>query len=180
VKILLSALGMASLMLLASCSHNGTTASTSPTPAATTHTPTALQKQVLFIESGLLKDHYFGSTPLMQAACQGDLAKVELALSRGDDVNWKMEWGLTALMWAADQGHTAIAQTLLAHGADVNAQNDAGLTALMLAAREGRLGMVKLLLAHHADRVLKDASGQTAGDWANAQPHKDIVALLRK
>jgi ankyrin repeat protein len=109
---------------------------------------TVTEREVLFRENGLLKDGFFGYTPLILASYKGEADEVRNQLSRGADVNWKMEGGLTALMWAADQGHVEIVKLLVEKGADVNLKNDDGLTALMLAKREGRTAVVKILLDH--------------------------------
>jgi|WetSurMetagenome_2_1015567.scaffolds.fasta_scaffold295624_2 ankyrin repeat protein len=159
------------LLTVASCVERKTPLVTSKPEKGLTVT----EREVLYRENGLLKDHFFGYTPLIQAVCTGDVAKVQKALEGGADVNWKMEWGLTALMWAADQGHTPVVTVLIAHGADVNAQNEEGLTALMLAAREGRTETVKLLLKNKADPSRKDLTGKTAADWAKENIEKTLL-----
>ncbi len=163
------------LLVLLSCDRREPTPS--PNPAA--H-KTALERQVLFRESGLLKDHFFGYTPLIQAACKGDVAGVQKALAAGADVNWKMQWGLTALMWAADQGHAPVVEILIAHGADVNAESEDGMTALMFAAKEGRTQVARILLSHKADRNRRNLAGESASDLAKEANHAAIVKLLRK
>lgn len=142
------------------------------------HKTTVLEKEVLFKESGLVKDHFFGYTPLILRACAGNLDGVKKEVAAGADVNWKMEWGLTALMWAADKGNTQIAEVLINHGADINTQNEDGMTALMLAAREGRTETVELLLKHKADASLKEANGKTAIDMAKENSLSQIVILI--
>jgi ankyrin repeat protein len=109
---------------------------------------TATEREVLFRENGLLKDGFFGYTPLILASYMGDVGEVRNQLDQGADVNWKMEWGLTALMWAADQGRMDIVILLMEKGADVNAENEDGLSALILAKREGRSEIVNVLLTH--------------------------------
>jgi ankyrin repeat protein len=83
---------------------------------------------------------------LVQAAADGDVAKVRELLAAGTDVNSvNRQTGDTALMKAAAEGHTALAVTLILLGADVNAQNKQGHTALMLAAENGRTATIRAL-----------------------------------
>jgi len=99
---------------------------------------TQTERELLFRENGLMKDHFFGYTNLVLASLHGDLPGVQKALKDGNKVNWKMEWGYTALMLAADQGHLEIVKLLVENGADPKLTNDEGKTALDLAKREGR------------------------------------------
>lgn len=106
---------------------------------------TQTEKELLFRENGLLKDHFFGYTKLILASLHGDLAGAKKALNEGDKVNWKMEWGYTALMLAADQGQLEIVRLLVESGADPKLTNDEGKTALDLARRENRTAVVTYL-----------------------------------
>jgi ankyrin repeat protein len=108
---------------------------------------TRTEKELLFRENGLLKDHFFGYTQMILASLNGDLAGVTKALADGGEVNWKMEWGYTALMLAADQGHLEIVKLLVEKGADPKMVNDDGVTALELARREGRSDVVTHLVS---------------------------------
>ncbi|MBN1556251.1 MAG: ankyrin repeat domain-containing protein [Phycisphaerae bacterium] len=113
---------------------------------------TRTQKELLFRENGLKKDHFFGYTNLILASLQGDLPGVEKALKNGDKVNWKMEWGYTALMLAADRGHLQIVRLLVENGAEVKLTNDEGKTAFDLARREGHSNVEAYLVSvqqHH-------------------------------
>lgn len=74
-----------------------------------------------------------GSTPLHCATWKGQLAVVELLLSRGAEVNAHNQndhWGTTPLHAAAHANQRAIAELLIAHGADVHATNLNGRTPL--------------------------------------------------
>lgn len=106
---------------------------------------TQTEKELLFRENGLKKDHYFGYTNLILASLEGDLSGVTKALSKNENVNWKMQWGYTALMLAADQGHLPIVRLLIENSADPKLANGEGKTALDLARRENRTGVVAYL-----------------------------------
>jgi ankyrin repeat protein len=91
------------------------------------------------------------NSDLIEAAEDGDAAKVENFIKQGADVNAKGEGGGTALMWAAGEGHAEIVKTLIAEGADVNTKSEDGVTALMWAAGAGHAEIVKTLIAKGAD-----------------------------
>jgi len=82
---------------------------------------------------------------LIQAAEEGDIAKITTLLTQGADVNARSEIGWTALIAAAEEGHTEIVEMLLTKGADVNAESENDCTALMLAASNGHTEIVRLL-----------------------------------
>ncbi len=86
------------------------------------------------------------NSDLLEAAKEGDTAKVQVLLDKGADVNAKDNFSSwTALMFAARYGHTTIVQALLDKDADVNAEDDRGWTALRFAAAAGHTKIVKLL-----------------------------------
>lgn len=70
---------------------------------------------------------------LIQAAIDGDAARVRALLSTGVNVNVRnaethplgLEWNTTALMCAAAKGHVEVVRLLLAAGADVSAATEA-------------------------------------------------------
>jgi ankyrin repeat protein len=88
---------------------------------------------LLFMFVGLLASYASDGLELIQAAEQGNIAKVKTLLAQKVDVNIKDIYGRTALMRASQNGHNEIVKILLAHGADVNAKNSKGITALMCA-----------------------------------------------
>jgi hypothetical protein len=70
-------------------------------------------------------------TPIVLAACRGELAVVEELIYRGDDVNAQdNSRGQTALFEASRRGYVEIVQLLVNHGADVNLARSDGSTPL--------------------------------------------------
>ena len=91
-----------------------------------------------------------GSTALLFAARNGDVATARALLEAGADVNDTAAAGTSALVVAAHSGHGALAELLLGRGADPNAAG-AGYTALHAAVLRGEEALVAALLAHGAD-----------------------------
>ncbi|GEM_PF-1482480 len=83
---------------------------------------------------------------LWQAARDGNLDLIGLALRLGADVNERGPYGDTALNLAAEQGHIEIVTRLLEAGAELENAGGADHTPLMQAAFGGHLGVVRLLL----------------------------------
>ncbi len=119
-----------------------------------------------------------GSTPLIEAASDGNKDLVESLLAKGADVNARDKSGCTPLMWAAIEGHRDVAEVLIAHKADVNATSPCGQTALNSAAMNGHKDVAEVLLAHHADLEAKAQDGQTALDWAVNSGRLEMVEFL--
>jgi uncharacterized protein len=105
--------------------------------------PAAPDRAVADVEQG-------GSTALLFAARQGDLASARLLLAAGANPNDTAPDGTSALVMAAHSGQGEIASWLLDHGADPNAAG-AGYTALHAAVLRSDLGLLKALLAHGAN-----------------------------
>src|SRR6185312_8563222 len=77
-----------------------------------------------------------GFTPLMDAALEGDEAKVaELLKKKPELLEARDSSGNTALMYAVGGGHEAVVKQLLEAKADPNTHDDEGFTALMRAAQ---------------------------------------------
>ncbi len=121
-----------------------------------------------------------GSTPLMRAARNADVAAMQLLLANGADPAIRQKNGTTALMLAAGLGHglgvfakeyatepamLEAVRILAEQKVDVNAANDAGETALHFAAMASD-PVVKFLAENGANLSAKDRQGRTALDMA--------------
>ena len=91
-----------------------------------------------------------GSTPLLFAARQGDVATARVLLDAGADIDAAAAAGTSPLVVAAHSDHGALATFLLERGADPNASG-AGYTALHAAVLRGNLDLVKTLLESGAN-----------------------------
>ncbi len=116
--------------------------------------------------------HY---TPLIAAACSGDMAMVELLLAKGARIERASNNGDTALMAAAKYEHPDIVKLLIAKGANVKAAGPKGHTALIYAAYNGRLENMKLLLAAGADPMATATDSDVPGG-----PRYDAATLARQ
>jgi ankyrin repeat protein len=141
-----------------------------------------------------------GSTPLMYAAGNGNLAAVKLLLARGANINAvsaapgtipgsHVKNGITQighftplLFAAAVSGSAAVVDTLIAAGADVNASDARKLTVLMtaVATDHGDPAIVRALIAKGVDLKAKDLNGETALDWAMKAGDTAEVAMLKR
>ncbi len=122
---------------------------------------------------------------LSKAAVNGDLAKVQQCLEKGEKVNDIDKWGWTALHWAAYYGQPKVAQWLLDHGADPNMKTlkgygryNPGITPLILAAYYGHDDIVKALLDKKADASTQDSHGKIAIEYAKEFKFEACVKLL--
>jgi ankyrin repeat protein len=138
-----------------------------------------------------------GSTPLMNAAQNGNLEAVKLLLSKGANPNavsappgptGAVKNGIiqlgqfTPLFLASTFGPLDIVKTLLAAGANVNVKDARGLTPLMvsIATDHGDVNIAKTLLAAGADVNAKSLTGETALDCAQKSGATPIVAELTR
>ncbi len=120
-----------------------------------------------------------GSTPLMQAVFEGDVAEAGRLIKEGADVKATNIYGANAMRLAADTGNTELIRLLLKAGADPESPNADGETALHLVARSGNVEAAKLLLKAGAkvDSV-EQFGGQTPLMWAVARRHPQMAELL--
>ena len=100
--------------------------------------------------------------PLIDAASQGDLARLRALLDEGTDVGSATTDGTTALHWAAHRDDAAAARLLIEAGADVSATNRYGVAPLSLAATNGSALMIEELLEAGADANTSLPEGETA------------------
>src|ERR1700704_534567 len=87
------------------------------------------------------------SSPVADAAQQGDRDAVKSLLKQAADVNGAQGDGMTALHWAAMKNDAELTQTLLYAGANVRAKTRLGdYTPLVLAARAGNAAVIPALV----------------------------------
>ncbi|MCE1246975.1 MAG: ankyrin repeat domain-containing protein [Firmicutes bacterium] len=114
----------------------------------------------------------------LKAVKNGDIDKVEKALTQGMNVNLRTKDGWTPLYWAACKGHTRIAEILIDRGAYTNAKASNGETPLHEAAFFGHTTTIKLILSKGADVNVKNNQGFTPLHRAASQGHTATVELL--
>ncbi len=92
-----------------------------------------------------------GTSPVADAAMQGNKASVRTLIQRKANVNAPQADGATALHWAVRANDLDLADMLLRAGARVNAANAEGATPLLLAALNGNSAMIERLIQAGAD-----------------------------
>ena len=120
-----------------------------------------------------------GSTALLVAAFDGDIAEAKRLLKAGAKVRATNNYGVNAMQLAADSGNTELIALLLKAGADPQSPNADGETALHLVARAGKVEAARLLLKAGAKVDPRESfGGQTPLMWAVARRHPAMVELL--
>lgn len=120
-------------------------------------------------------------SPLLDAAKNGDKAKLKALVKPGAKVNVTEGDGSTALHWASYRDDLESVDLLIRAGANVNAANDLGVTPLWAACQNGSLPMVKRLLDAGANPNIKLESGETPVMIAARAGKANVVdALLNK
>lgn len=117
------------------------------------------------------------AVPLVLAAEKGHVRTMIVLLSRGADIDARVESGETAIVQAAQEGRLEAVRVLLDEGANINSTADDGSSALTRAAEYGHLEIVLLLLANRAD-VKQLAAGSSARRHAEHNGHWSIVKAL--
>jgi ankyrin repeat protein len=119
------------------------------------------------------------TTPLLEAAYEGDAGRVAALLRDGADPDEANDFGATPLSEAARRGDAEVLKLLLDAGASPKHANAEGETALMAAARTGNVAAAKLLVKAGADIHARESwGGQTALIWAAAQNQPEMVLYL--
>ncbi|MEN6290766.1 MAG: ankyrin repeat domain-containing protein, partial [Methanobacterium sp.] len=95
-------------------------------------------------------------TELSEAAAQGDIAGVQMLVSRGANINELDIDGQTALMHAICKKQTKTAATLINMGANINSQDRNGYSALSHAISFGNKELVIFLIEKGADLKMKE------------------------
>ena len=108
--------------------------------------------------------------------CANDLAKVQLLVEQGANVNAQSKQRRTPLIIAAAQdGNSQTVKLLLEKGADIAATDRAQNTALIVAADANDTESVRLLIAKGADINAKNGFGDTA--LMNAATHGNVETI---
>lgn len=118
------------------------------------------------------------SSPVADAAMQGDRAAVQSLIRQKADVNAPQADGATAIQWASYRDDFAMADLLIAAGANVKAANREGATALYLAALHGSSKMIAKLLTAGADPNELGPEGETPLMLAARTGDLDCIQVL--
>lgn len=120
-------------------------------------------------------------TALMMAAFNGHSTIISLLLIHGATPDLRDLNDRTALMYASSGAFNETVTLLLKAGANPNlVDNVEHFTALMFAAAEGQLEVVRTLLSQGADNSLIDVDSESAYDFAKANGHPEVAALLKQ
>ncbi|MDJ0565930.1 MAG: ankyrin repeat domain-containing protein, partial [Microcystis sp. M49629_WE12] len=116
---------------------------------------------------------------LIQAARQGNLARVQALLSQGANVNATDGQNTTALIYAVQGGHREIVAILREFGADINkSKQPQGLSPLMLAAALNHSQILAQLIAASANVNQVNQDGTPALMIATYKGHTAIAEQL--
>jgi len=119
-----------------------------------------------------------GESPLIEAAANGELLRVQLLLEAGANVLATNRRAQGPLVDCAASGYVECLRELLRCNANVGALDEFGCTALLYAAREGHQACVRELLAAGADVGASDNDGSTALMGAANLGHEACVREL--
>lgn len=116
-------------------------------------------------------------TGLMIGAWEGNIAMMELFLSRGADINRVSRIGEQALQLAAWKGRLEAVKWLLERGADIN-RTGKQWGALHYAALAGDKQIVQLLIGRGADVNARTSNDSTALMMAARAGHEELARML--
>ncbi len=119
------------------------------------------------------------SSPVADAAMNGDKAAVRTLIKQAADVNAAQGDGMTALHWAAMNGDVELAQMLVYAGANVKATTRIGsYTALYIASQQGHAPVIEALVKAGADAKAGTSNGTTPLMAAAQAGKVDAVRVL--
>jgi ankyrin repeat protein len=119
------------------------------------------------------------SSPVADAAMNGDKAAVKALIRQAADINAAQGDGMTALHWAAMNGDTELAQMLVFAGANVKATTRIGsYTPLYVASQQGNAAVLEVLIKAGADAKTGTANGTTPLMAAAQSGNVDAVKVL--
>jgi ankyrin repeat protein len=101
------------------------------------------------------------TSPIADAAMQGDQAAVRALVAQKADVNAVQADGATAIQWAVYRDDLQIADMLIAAGANIQLANREGATPLYLASLHGSAAMIEKLLKAGGDPNQLGPEGET-------------------
>ena len=120
-----------------------------------------------------------GHTALHCASRKGNVAMIDLLMSKGAKHDVRDKRGRTPLHHAAERDHKDALAYLLDHGADLNHVDHEGWTSLMMAANKNHLQIVNLLLLRGANpNIVNKSSGISALHEAAFNGHFEIAQCL--
>lgn len=117
-------------------------------------------------------------SPLLKAAENGDLAKLESLLAKGENIDARNKHDHTVLMCAINHDQIDAANWLIERGADVNLKSKDQSSAINTAAMRGHAQIVEKLIQHGADVNERDQRGATPAMWASNRGHMDVLMQL--
>lgn len=122
-----------------------------------------------------------GQTALFYASARGQVAVVDLLVSRRANVNLGHKYGWTPLLIAAINARAeATSRLLMASDIDVNQPSHNGGGPLPVASMSGHSPIVELLLKHPTIDRSAEHKGKNALQWAQQNGHAAIVKLLEE
>jgi uncharacterized protein len=118
------------------------------------------------------------TSPLADAAMNGDRPAVQSLVQQKADVNAAQPDGATAIQWAAYRDDLEMADVLIAAGANIKLANREGATPLYLAAVHGSAPMIEKLLKAGADPNQLGPEGETPLMLAARTGNLDAIRTL--
>jgi ankyrin repeat protein len=119
-----------------------------------------------------------GSTPLLNAAYNGQKEVVEFLIEKGADLNSLNTYKYTPLHYAILRRHVEVAEVLIKAGADPNIQNVWGFTPLHTCAGRNFVREAELLVRNKAEVDKKNELGETPLFSAVILKRRDMILFL--